>query len=152
MTSTPTDFRANDNHGMGAGSTPPLDLTGIVGSWFNTNHETREIARLMVGEHDGMLVLNIEGAGLGERISWPETPALPYGEGPGTAEAAGFEAHRDFGFMETHLAANLKYGVMVIQSYNRFKDGSGRPPYFTREFFHQEVIHERTPACSTPNG
>src|SRR3954447_5358462 len=142
MTSTSTDFRANDNRGRGTGSTPPLGLTGIVGSWFNTNHETREIARLMVGERDGMLVLTIEGAGPGERISWPETPAVPYAEGPGTAEVAGFEAHCDLGLMETHLAANLKYGVMVIQSYNCFKDGSGRPAYFTREFFHQEVVHE----------
>jgi len=39
--------------------------------------------------------------------------------------------------METQVAANLKYGVLVIQSYNRFRDDSGRPSYFTREFFHR---------------
>src|SRR5262249_34657857 len=136
MTPTPTYSRANDIRGTGPGPTPPPDLTGIIGSWFNTNHETREIARLMVSERDGMLVLNIDWAGLRERISWPETLAVPYPEGPGSSEVVGFETHCDFGFMDTYLAANLKHGVMVIQSYNRFKDGSGWPPYFTREFFH----------------
>jgi hypothetical protein len=41
--------------------------------------------------------------------------------------------------METQIAANLKYGVLVIQSYNTFRDGSGRPAYFSREFFHQDL-------------
>ena len=36
-------------------------------------------------------------------------------------------------------SASFKYGVLVIQSYNRFLDGSRRPPYFTREFFHQRL-------------
>ncbi len=152
MTSRPTDSLADDIRGTGPEPSPPPDLTGIVGSRFNTNQETREIARLMVSERDGMLVLNIEGAGLSERISWSESLGVPYAEGPGSAEVTGFETHCDYGFMEMHLAADLKYSVMVIQSYNRFKDGSGRPPYLTREFFHQDVVHELTPACSTPNG
>jgi hypothetical protein len=57
----------------------------------------------------------------------------------------GFEAHCDLGFMETHLAANVKYGVLVIQTYNAFKDGTGRGCYFTREFFHQEIVHDHGP-------
>ena len=44
--------------------------------------------------------------------------------------------------MET-IAANLKYGVLVIQSYNSFKDGSDRPEYFIREFFHQDLRLEK---------
>jgi hypothetical protein len=47
--------------------------------------------------------------------------------------------------MQTHLAANLKYGVLVIQSYNRFLDDSGRRPYFTREFFHQDLGQQPAP-------
>ena len=44
--------------------------------------------------------------------------------------------------MQTQIAANLKYGVLVIQSYNTFRDGSGRPDYFVREFFHQNLPRE----------
>jgi len=35
------------------------------------------------------------------------------------------------------IVSNYAKGVLVIQSYSRFCDGSGRPDYFTREFFHQ---------------
>ena len=36
--------------------------------------------------------------------------------------------------MVTRLQANLKGGVMVAVTYNTFTDGSGRRPYFMREF------------------
>ena len=95
--------------------------------------------------------MNIEGAGPPERIAWPEIPAIPYVASLDSAEVTGFEAHCDLGFMETHLAANIKHGVLVMQSYNRFKDGSGRGAYFTREFFHQIVIHEHGLTRATPD-
>jgi len=117
-------------------------LADLVGSWFNTNATTGEIARLTISECEGRLLLSIEGAGAPGRIAWPETPAIPYVARLDSAEVTGFEAHCNLGFMETHLAANLKHGVLVIQSYNHFKDGSGRGAYFTREFFHQNVTHE----------
>ena len=39
-----------------------------------------------------------------------------------------------FPFLQTVLQANLKGGVMVVATYNTFTDGSGRVPYFMREF------------------
>jgi hypothetical protein len=124
-------------------------LADVVGCWFNTNPTTGEIARLTISERQAGLLLNIEGAGPPECIGWPEIHAIPYVASLDSAEVTGFEAHCDLGFMETHLAANIKHGVLVVQSYNRFKDGSGRGAYFTREFFHQRVIHEHRLKCAT---
>jgi hypothetical protein len=143
--------RANDCLGAGLSASPPLVPADVVGSWFNTNPTTGEIARLTISEREGWLLLNIEGAGPTERIAWPKISAIPYVASLDSAEVIGFEAHCDLGFMETHLAANIKYGVLVMQSYNRFKDGSGRGAYFTREFFHQNVTHEHGLTCATPN-
>ncbi len=143
--------RANDIPGAGLSVASPPVLADLIGSWFNTNPTTGEIARLSISERGGALLLNIEAAGPPERVAWHETPAVPYMASLGSAEVTGFEAHCDLGFMETHLAANLKHGVLVVQSYNRFKDGSGRGDYFTREFFHQSVIHERGLTCAKPN-
>ncbi len=143
--------RANDILGAGLSSSPLPVLADLVGFWFNTNPTTGEIARLTISERNGGLVLNIEGAGPTECIMWPEAAAIPYIASLDSAEVTGFEAHCDLGFMETHLAANIKYGVLVMQSYNRFKDGSGRGAYFTREFFHQSVTHEHGLTCTTPN-
>ena len=57
----------------------------------------------------------------------------------------GLTADYDFGFMKTRLAGNINYGILVIQSYNEFCDDSGRPAYFTREFFSKEVPHRHEP-------
>lgn len=143
MTSALKFSRANDILGAGLSVSPPPMLADVVGTWLNTNPTTGEIARLEISEREGGLRLNIEGAGAPDRIAWPEIAAVPYVANLKSAEITGFEAHCDLGFMETHLAANIKHGVLVMQSYNRFKDGSGRGAYFTREFFHQNVFHER---------
>jgi hypothetical protein len=143
--------RANDLLGAGLSVSPPPVLAEVVGSWFNTNLTTGEIARLTISKREGGLLLNIEAAGSPERIAWPETPAIPYVASLDSAEVTGFEAHCDLGFMETDLAANIKHGVLVMQSYNRFKDGSGRGAYFTREFFYQRVIHDHGVSCATPD-
>jgi hypothetical protein len=142
--------RANDILGAGLSVSPSPVLADLVGSWFNTNPASGEIANLTISEREGGLLLNIEATGPPERIAWPETPAIPYVASLDSAEVMGFEAHCDFGFMETHLAANIKHGVLVMQSYNRFKDGSGRGAYFTRDFFHQRVIHEHGLTRATP--
>jgi hypothetical protein len=134
--------RANDILSAGLCVSPPSILADVVGTWFNTNPTTGEIVRLTITERDGGLLLNIEGAGAPDRMAWPEIAAIPYVASLESAEVTGFEAHCDLGFMETRLAANIKHGVLVMQSYNRFKDGSGRGAYFTREFFHQNVFHE----------
>jgi hypothetical protein len=113
-----------------------------LGNWFNCDLETGEILSLSLTEGDGQLVLRAFGADDPSPRDWGQTAAIPHVSGLGSREVSGFTARYDFGFMETQIAANLKYGVLVIQSYNVFRDGSGRPAYFTREFFHQDLGRE----------
>ncbi len=47
-----------------------------------------------------------------------------------------FTALFDFGFMESLLAVYLKGGILVLDSFNTFRDDSGRSNYFSPEFFH----------------
>jgi hypothetical protein len=142
--------RSNDRVPAGAVISGPPDSSPALGTWFNCNLETGEILTLSLAERDGLLALRAFGAGDGEAIDWGEVPVLPHVSSLGSREVSGFTGHYDFGFMETRIAANLKYGVLVIQSYNQFRDGSGRPAYFTREFFHQDLGRETTHAFDTP--
>jgi hypothetical protein len=107
---------------------------------------TGEILSLSLGERAGGLILRAFGAVDGSQRDWGETAAVPHVSSLGSTEVSGFTARYDFGFMETQIAANLKYGVLVIQSYNTFQDKSGRPSYFTREFFHQNLRPENPAA------
>ena len=59
-----------------------------------------------------------------------------------TTEALAFEATYDHGFLEVHLQANVKAGVLVVASLNRFVDDSGRSSYFTREFYYRPGRHQ----------
>ena len=69
---------------------------------------------------------------IGERA--PQQPTL-------TAVAgnivAGFEVTYDFGSQEALVTAIHNRGVLVIHSYHRFNDGSGRSNFISKEFFHQ---------------
>jgi hypothetical protein len=140
--------RSNDRPPGGVATAGDPDLSDAVGSWFNSSRTTGEIVRLDIARRGDRLALQVFGAGEPDPIPWPEATAIPYASALGSREVTAFEAHCDLGFMETHLAANLKYGTLVIQSYNRFKDGSGRDCYFTREFFHQDVAHDHGPSVA----
>jgi hypothetical protein len=53
-------------------------------------------------------------------------------------QAGAFNAVFDLaGEEEVHVQANVKAGVLVVASFNKIKDRSGRNNYFDREFFHR---------------
>ena len=112
------------------------DASPLLGSWTNTNPETDYISRIIIREIDGALVVHAFGANSPEPIDWGEVEAAPYVSGS-TQECAGFYARYAFELVETHLAANQKLGILVIQSYTSFRDGSGRLSHYAREFFHR---------------
>jgi hypothetical protein len=136
--------RANDLCSMESAAVRPVPEE-IQGTWFNTNPETGEIGKIAISVHNGAVALHVFGAGADGLIPWGEAVATPFVDRIGTSLVTGFISDYDLGFVKTRLAANVKYGVLVIQSYNEFCDGSGRPPYFSREFFSREVVHRPAP-------
>jgi hypothetical protein len=141
--------RTNDR---GIGESRPAELpTGLEGTWFNCDPMTGEIRKMVLVPRGGAIVLRAFGANQPELNDWGETPAKVYVERIGSSVITGLTADYDFGFMTTQLAGNVKYGVLVIQSYNEFSDESGRPAYFTREFFSQEMTHRHAPLLAAPS-
>ena len=51
----------------------------------------------------------------------------------GTALA--FTTEFKWGEIDMDISANVKLGVLVIQTYTKFNDGSNRHNYYTREFY-----------------
>jgi hypothetical protein len=139
--------RANDRCDAESAAVKPTP-DALAGTWFNTDLETGEISKVILSVRDGSVAVHAFGANGTAPIDWGEVAATPYVDRIGSALVTGFLAHYDFGFMKTQLATNVKYGVLVVQSYNRFSDESGRRAYFTREFFSREVAHHhaRLPA------
>lgn len=115
------------------------DMENLLGMWSNTNRNTGHIAKAEITSEDGNYYIHAYGAGLeeGELVDWGKVKCQVYNSDISSREVAGLEATCDFGFMETKMAALIKYGILVIQTYNTFKDNSNRSNYFLREFFKQ---------------
>ena len=121
------------------GTQPPtttIDLNCYLGIWRNTCRHTQFASHIeLLRDIDGYLV---RGYGIDAPADWGAVPAIAYADEVGSQQAAGFFADYDFGFMDMRLAANFNKGLLIIAAYNRFKDGSGRANYFTREFFYDD--------------
>jgi hypothetical protein len=121
-----------------------VDPTPFLGDWLSTNRSTRGIARLTIVGSDQGLIIHGFGACPPSLVDWSETQGNVFAEGVASKRGLAFSAVYDFEFKESYLQAKVKKGVLVVANLNRFKDGSGRSNYFSREFFY------RPPAQKTP--
>jgi len=94
-----------------------LDLSVLVGDWRNTN-PAAGIGRIVV-EPNGSGGVRVHVAS--STRDWGKVDAPVFA----------------FDFEEVRLQANVKLGVLVVASFNTFKDDSGRSSYFNREFFYR---------------
>ena len=131
--------RANDLPSM---SNPPskggtIDPSPLLGTWHSTNKATRGIIQLILSDQEGILTLQSFGASESSPIDWGPVEGQAFAAGVGLAESVGFKATYDFGFLQTVVAAYLNKRILVVDTYNTFKDGSGRFNYFLRDHFYQ---------------
>lgn len=122
-----------------AGAAPAggVDPSPMFGTWHNTDKQTAGVVRMVLAERGGRFVVHAWGAGSPALFDWGEIEATAHAANVGSREGMAFTAVYDFGFVETVLAAYTKSGILVLDTFNTFKDGSGRANYFTREFFHR---------------
>ena len=110
-----------------------LDLSVLVGDWRNTNPASG-IERIVIAPNaDGGVTVHCSSA----VRDWGKVAAAVYAFEFDSDKAGAFSAVYDFGFEEVRLQANVKLGVLVVATFNAFKDDSGRSNYFNREFFHR---------------
>jgi hypothetical protein len=113
----------------------PIDLSGIAGTWVNSNPDTTGVARMIVAQSGGNLSLRVYAIGPDSLIDWGSVDINIFTSSPTSRVAAGFTCHYDFGFVETELQAMILKGLIVLAQLHRFKDGSKRADYFVREYF-----------------
>ena len=112
-----------------------IDHTGLIGTWVNSNPDTRGVARMHISEMDGKLFIRISAIGAGDAIDWGLADVSVFAASPTAQTAAGFTSRYDFGFVETLLQGMMLKGLMVLAQFHTFKDDSQRAPFFVREYF-----------------
>ncbi len=123
---------ARDEPGAGV-----VDPAPLAGTWYSTDKAARGIVKVVLTVRNGELIVHAYGACEPSPCDWGEVKGEAFSSGVSAHEAMAFTAFYDFGFMETSLAVYHKGGILVLDSFNLFKDGSGRSSYFTREFYHR---------------
>lgn len=142
--SEPRCMKLEDRPGAArAGVEPRIDASAVVGTWTAADRASDGVVRLdLAAGDDGGLRVRVWGAGEAAAADaaprdWGEVAADLYTTSIDGGPAAGFTARYDFGFLDTLLTAYFKGGLLVLDTFNSFRDGSGRAPYFTREFYHR---------------
>jgi hypothetical protein len=131
------DTRTQESHAPQGGHS--LQLEGLPGVWSNTNRGSRGIVKVAITVRESRLWVRTFGAGELEASDWGEVEAEHvYASSMSSRAGAGFVAQYSFDFSQVHLQANWNQGLLVLASFTRFKDGSKRSDYFSREFFHRQ--------------
>lgn len=115
------------------------DRASLLGTWINAKKNTEHIAKAVLTARDGELLVRLYGSSADELVDWGEAEAMPY-MFSGTTEVAGFHARYELDAVRIEIAANVKQGILVIQTYTEFLDDSGRLSQFSREFFYQSTV------------
>ncbi|MEL6866563.1 MAG: hypothetical protein AAFP19_19210 [Bacteroidota bacterium] len=113
------------------------EIEKFLGQWENTNPGTGQIKRINVSEEKGEYFLHAYGASDDGLIDLGKSKCALFSSRVDNSIIEGMTTKIELPFIHIDVAINLKYGVMVVQIYNTFLDGSKRSNYFGREFFHQ---------------
>jgi hypothetical protein len=113
----------------------PMDISGLPGTWINSNPDTNGIARIVMSESLGNLSVQTYAVGPDRLIDWGTAAVTVFASAPSSRVAAGFSCSYDFGFVETRLLGMIMKGLLVLAQLHSFKDESRRVDYFVREYY-----------------
>jgi hypothetical protein len=114
-------------------------MAPLLGTWVNAKQNTDHIAKVEVAERNGTLIIRLYGSSSDELVDWGEAEAIPFAF-TGTTQVAGFHSRYSLGDTRIEIAANVKLGILVIQTYTSFQDESDRLSQFSREFFYRSLV------------
>jgi hypothetical protein len=131
----PAISRLEDSPNLSMEAGDDTTVAQFVGDWITSNQNSRGMARVVITPQGQGLLVHAFGVGEREPHDWGSVQAEVLTDGPGSSRIRAFHAVYDFGFLESYLQAKTEKGVLVVATFNRFKDQSGRLSYFSREFF-----------------
>jgi len=113
-------LRRRDGASFPSGRAPAIDLSPLVGNWVNTETRSHWIARVVVRDDSGTLLIHPFGQG----GDWGERPAtMVCATGVTSAEGAAWVAD----FSNSRIEAMVHGGLLVLVAFTGSR--------FTREFF-----------------
>jgi hypothetical protein len=117
-----------------AGAKGTLSLKNLTGKWSNCDKNTRGLVRVVLGTKGSTLTVQAFGACTPTPCDWGVVEGIAYGDSVSATEAMAFSARYDFSFKEAIVTGYLDNGTLIVETYNKFTDGSGRSNYYSRSY------------------
>jgi hypothetical protein len=111
-----------------------MDLSLLVGTWSGIKLDENQIAKIVITEQNGTLLIHPYGSPDAELSDWGQGEASPHVES-GSTTATGFQADCRFGDMRVEFLTVNNQGVLLVQSFTSFPDDNGRPGKFAKAYF-----------------
>jgi hypothetical protein len=126
--------------GLAAGSAHAA-VDQFKGIWMNADASTRGLVRIQITQGVHSLYVRPFGACSPTPCDWGNAPLTTYGDNVSDTSHSYATAEYNQGFAVRAMTFQLvdPY-TLVVHTYSRFTDGSGRQNYHTRELFHKLVI------------
>jgi hypothetical protein len=106
-----------------------LDLTPLLGTWFNVDVHTRGIPRLELKKEGNDLKIHVFGACVPSFCDWGVVPAMAFADNVCSIPAIAFSAKFKFDFKETLIVGRLQFEALFVETFDHFIDNSGRADY-----------------------
>lgn len=118
-----------------AHAVPPTGVSGLVGTWYNTNPNTRSTVKFEVTQVVGGLRFKSYGSCSPTPCVHTTVVAYPHSAGVSSNTATGFTAYRNSGFVYTRYSAVRTGTNMRLDAFSTFASGDTRKNYVVSETF-----------------
>jgi hypothetical protein len=119
-------------------SAPHIDVSRLVGAWFGIKLDENRIAKILLTEQDGALLIHPYGTTDSEWSDWGEAEATPHCDS-GSTTATGFHAQCRVDAMRVEFVAVENQGVLLVQIFTSFHDDSGRANEFAKSYYRRSA-------------
>jgi hypothetical protein len=115
----------------------PTGVAPLVGTWTNCDPATRGLVRAVIAAAKQGVTVHLFGACTPTPCDWGVVPGHTYAPDVSSKTAMSFSATYKFDFKETFVTGTLDAGLLTIELFNHFTDGSGRTDYYMKGYFHR---------------
>jgi hypothetical protein len=102
----------------------------LVGTWVNSEHDTRGLIRLMIALKGNQIHVHAFGACHPNPCDWGQVEARMFAETVASVPGIAFAANYKFEFAEVLLTGHIYKGAMFVETFTHFTDPSGRADYY----------------------
>ena len=108
-----------------------VDAAPILGTWVNSDHQTRGLVRLLITAAHNEVIVHGFGACSPTPSDWGPVNGLVYADNVTATPAVAFSAVNTFSFKQTTIVRRLLNGALIVETFDHFTDKSGRADYYS---------------------